>query len=108
MGGMKQDEQERVLQEFRDGTVQVLLATCIGEEGLDVPQVCVCVLAGCLLCQCDLAVSSCWRERRRVGAAAALLECRCTSCVCGAVRAPAQHASWQGGYLVRWPLCFIC
>jgi Flp pilus assembly protein TadG len=39
MGGMKQDEQERVLQEFRDGSVQVLLATCIGEEGLDVPQV---------------------------------------------------------------------
>lgn len=39
LGGMKQDEQERVLQEFRAGTVQVLLATCIGEEGLDVPQV---------------------------------------------------------------------
>jgi Fanconi anemia group M protein len=39
MGGMKQDEQERVIEEFRAGTVQVLLATCIGEEGLDVPQV---------------------------------------------------------------------
>jgi late competence protein required for DNA uptake (superfamily II DNA/RNA helicase) len=39
LGGMKQDEQERVLGEFRAGTVQVLLATCIGEEGLDVPQV---------------------------------------------------------------------
>jgi ERCC4-related helicase len=39
LGGMKQEEQERVLQEFRAGTVQVLLATCIGEEGLDVPQV---------------------------------------------------------------------
>lgn len=39
LGGMKQDEQERVIEEFRAGTVQVLLATCIGEEGLDVPQV---------------------------------------------------------------------
>ena len=38
-GGMKQEEQERVLQEFRAGSVQVLVATCIGEEGLDVPQV---------------------------------------------------------------------
>jgi len=37
--GMKQDEQVRVLDEFRAGTVQVLLATCIAEEGLDVPQV---------------------------------------------------------------------
>lgn len=39
LGGMKQDEQERLIEEFRAGTVQVLLATCIGEEGLDVPQV---------------------------------------------------------------------
>jgi ERCC4-related helicase len=42
--GMKQEEQERVLQEFRAGTVQVLVATCIGEEGLDVPQVRWCIL----------------------------------------------------------------
>lgn len=39
LGGMKQEEQERVIDQFRAGTVQVLLATCIGEEGLDVPQV---------------------------------------------------------------------
>jgi hypothetical protein len=36
---MKQDEQQRVLAEFTAGRIQVLLATCIGEEGLDVPQV---------------------------------------------------------------------
>ncbi|WIA18815.1 hypothetical protein OEZ85_003496 [Tetradesmus obliquus] len=38
-GGMKQKEQQRVLQEYRDGCFNVLLATCIGEEGLDIPQV---------------------------------------------------------------------
>jgi ERCC4-related helicase len=39
-GGMKQKDQQRVLQEYRDGGFNVLLATCIGEEGLDIPQVC--------------------------------------------------------------------
>lgn len=37
--GMKQAEQKRVLEDFRAGEFNVLLATCIGEEGLDIPQV---------------------------------------------------------------------
>ena len=37
--GMKQKEQQKVLEDFRQGLFNVLLATCIGEEGLDIPQV---------------------------------------------------------------------
>lgn len=37
--GMKQAEQKEVLNAFRHGTINVLVATCIGEEGLDIPQV---------------------------------------------------------------------
>ncbi len=37
--GMKQNEQKKVLEDFRAGEINVLLATCIGEEGLDIPQV---------------------------------------------------------------------
>ncbi|KXZ53530.1 hypothetical protein GPECTOR_7g980 [Gonium pectorale] len=36
---MNQEEQRAVLQGFRDGTFNVLVATCIGEEGLDIPEV---------------------------------------------------------------------
>ncbi len=35
--GMSQYDQASVLQEFREGTIQVLVATQVGEEGLDVP-----------------------------------------------------------------------
>ncbi|MCX8172352.1 MAG: DEAD/DEAH box helicase [Archaeoglobaceae archaeon] len=35
--GMKQKEQIEVLQKFRDGIYKVLVATSIGEEGLDIP-----------------------------------------------------------------------
>ena len=38
-GGMPQREQKAVLADFRKGTFNTLVATCIGEEGLDIPQV---------------------------------------------------------------------
>lgn len=38
-GGMSQDEQRRVLEAFREGKIRVLVATSIGEEGLDIPTV---------------------------------------------------------------------
>ena len=36
--GMKQAEQKKVLTDFRAGAFNTLVATCIGEEGLDIPQ----------------------------------------------------------------------
>jgi len=37
--GMKQKEQKEVLRDFSSGACNVLVATCIGEEGLDIPNV---------------------------------------------------------------------
>ena len=37
--GMKQKEQREVLENFSSGICNVLVATCIGEEGLDIPNV---------------------------------------------------------------------
>jgi ERCC4-related helicase len=37
--GMKQAEQKEVLTAFRASQFNVLVATCIGEEGLDIPEV---------------------------------------------------------------------
>jgi len=37
--GMKQVEQQQVIREFRDNVHNVLVCTCIGEEGLDIGQV---------------------------------------------------------------------
>ncbi len=37
--GMKQSEQKQVLSEFTSGECNLLVATCIGEEGLDIPNV---------------------------------------------------------------------
>jgi len=37
--GMNQKEQKQVLEEFKQGKINVLVATSIGEEGLDIPEV---------------------------------------------------------------------
>ncbi len=37
--GMKQSEQKQVLADFRASAFNTLVATCIGEEGLDIPEV---------------------------------------------------------------------
>ena len=39
MQGMKQSEQKQVLADFRASAFNTLVATCIGEEGLDIPEV---------------------------------------------------------------------
>ena len=36
--GMTQKEQQAVLKAFRGGDFNVMIATCIAEEGLDIPQ----------------------------------------------------------------------
>ena len=38
--GISQKEQKEVLAAFREGKFNVMVATCIGEEGLDICQVC--------------------------------------------------------------------
>ena len=35
--GMKQEEQKKVIQKFKEGVVNVLVSTSIGEEGIDIP-----------------------------------------------------------------------
>ena len=37
--GMTQKEQKKIINEFSNGDIDVLCATCIGEEGLDIPEV---------------------------------------------------------------------
>lgn len=37
--GITQKEQQKVLADFRKGAFNTLVATCIGEEGLDICQV---------------------------------------------------------------------
>ncbi len=37
--GLTQKEQKQIIQDFREGKVNVLIATSIGEEGLDIPEV---------------------------------------------------------------------
>ncbi|MBR9701440.1 DEAD/DEAH box helicase [Candidatus Pacearchaeota archaeon] len=37
--GLSQKEQKKILQEFSDGEIDIILSTSIGEEGLDIPEV---------------------------------------------------------------------
>ena len=37
--GLTQKEQKKIIQEFREGKINTLCATSIGEEGLDIPEV---------------------------------------------------------------------
>lgn len=37
--GLSQDEQSEIIRNYRDGDIDVLVATCIAEEGLDIPSV---------------------------------------------------------------------
>ena len=37
--GLNQKEQKKIIQEFSEGKINILCATCIGEEGLDIPEV---------------------------------------------------------------------
>jgi ERCC4-related helicase len=38
-GGLNQKQQKKVIEEFSEGKINVLCATCIAEEGLDIPEV---------------------------------------------------------------------
>jgi Fanconi anemia group M protein len=38
-GGLSQKEQKEIINEFREGEINILCATSIGEEGLDIPEV---------------------------------------------------------------------
>lgn len=37
--GLSQKEQKKIIQEFSDNKIEILCATCIAEEGLDIPEV---------------------------------------------------------------------
>ena len=39
VSGLNQKEQKKVIEEFREGKINVLCATSVGEEGLDIPEV---------------------------------------------------------------------
>ena len=56
---MKQADQKATLQDFRTGVIQILVATCIGEEGLDIPDV------GLIICYDGAASPT--RNLQRVG-----------------------------------------
>jgi len=38
-GGLSQKEQKEIIEEFSEGKINILCATCIAEEGLDIPEV---------------------------------------------------------------------
>lgn len=38
-GGLNQKQQKRIIEEFSEGKIDILCATCIAEEGLDIPEV---------------------------------------------------------------------
>ena len=96
--GMAQKEQKAVLAEFRAGGFNVLVATCIGEEGLDIPQVPV------QACRLIKPASACCLFRPSLAWACALpLGCRCQ--LPGHARFPwVQVACW----LFRPSLAWAC
>lgn len=38
-GGLSQKQQKKIIEEFSEGKINILCATCIAEEGLDIPEV---------------------------------------------------------------------
>jgi ERCC4-related helicase len=38
-GGLNQKQQKKIIEEFSEGKIDILCATCIAEEGLDIPEV---------------------------------------------------------------------
>jgi len=64
--GMNQKEQKKIIGEFSSGKIDILCATCIGEEGLDIPEVNVVIFYE--------PVSSAIRAIQRAGRTARLIE----------------------------------
>ena len=65
--GQTQQEQRRVVAKFRSGEVNVLVATCIAEEGLDIGEVDLIVMYNCVRSSTRLAQRAGRTGRKRTG-----------------------------------------